>query len=313
MAIGGQRDIDDARPGARRRLGAEAQRREPARPIALQEDIGAVQQLVQRVLVVGVAQIELAGPLAAAGVDHQRRDRRQVRRGDQQHVGAMGGQRAPGNRAGDDAGELEHPHAGQRAGVLRRQVRQRHRRCVADPLDDDRRQLAQRGGLRMAIPFVEAAHRRDHHARIRSRGLERLGVPFAQRGLHLVLLIGAAEQAQHAVAVMQEVGVQPDPAAIAATIGARDLVPQLRRGAAIDAQITFAAEFRDGVADVDRDLLPAAGALLPQRRRRQRRRRQARLRGGTDRERRRQHRFGSAQRGLREGGVGQAGGAPQRG
>jgi hypothetical protein len=59
-------------------------------------------------LVLGIAQVQLAGPLASAGVDYQHLHRRQVCRSDQQHVGAMGRQRATCHRSGDDPREVEH-------------------------------------------------------------------------------------------------------------------------------------------------------------------------------------------------------------
>jgi hypothetical protein len=37
-----------------------------------------------------------------------------MRSGDQQDIGAMGGERAPAHGPGDDARQVEHAHAGQR-------------------------------------------------------------------------------------------------------------------------------------------------------------------------------------------------------
>ncbi|MCY1529602.1 hypothetical protein D9M68_647560 [compost metagenome] len=190
----------------------------------------------------------------------------------------MRGQRAPGDRARDDAGEIEHVHARQRLRSGGRWRRQWLWRRIADALQRHRRQAVQRGGLRMTVPFAEAAQRGDHQAGVGRGGFEGLGLPLFQRRLHRGLVIGAAQQAQHAVAVMREIGVQPDPAAVAAAVDAGDLVPQLRRGTAVDAQVALAAELGDRVAHVDADLLPAAAASLPQRGGSQRRRGQAGLR-----------------------------------
>jgi hypothetical protein len=60
-------------PDARARPGGTDQLRQPVRAISLHHDIGAMQQLVQRALVIRVAQIELAGAFATAGIDHERR------------------------------------------------------------------------------------------------------------------------------------------------------------------------------------------------------------------------------------------------
>ena len=53
--------------------------------------------------------------LPVAGVDDKRVHGGQMRRGDQQHVSAMRGERAAADRTGDDAGQVEHFDAGERA------------------------------------------------------------------------------------------------------------------------------------------------------------------------------------------------------
>ncbi len=165
----------------------------------------------------------------------------------------------------------------------------------------------------MAVPFLEAAQCRNHQARVGRRGLEGFGVPLVQRGLYGCLVIGAAQQAHHAVAVVREIGMQAHPAAVAAAVDAGQLVPQFGRGAAVDAQVAFAAEFGDGMAHVDADVLPAAGAAVPQCGGCQRRGAKAGLGGGAHGKARRQHRLGAVQLQVRQRLGGQAGIAPQRG
>jgi len=58
------------------------------------------------------AQVDLRRQLAPAGVGNGG-DVGQVRAVDQQHVGPVGGQAAPGHRAGEDAGEVGHAQAGE--------------------------------------------------------------------------------------------------------------------------------------------------------------------------------------------------------
>ena len=89
IAVGADRHADDARPQLRSLLGAEAVLRDRAGPVALHENVGFAQQRGELLPRARVAQVEMRGQLAAPVVDHQRFHRRQVRRGDQQHVGAV--------------------------------------------------------------------------------------------------------------------------------------------------------------------------------------------------------------------------------
>ena len=180
----------------------------------------------ERLAAARVAQIDEGRELAAPVVDHQRHHLRQVRGGDQQHVGAMRRERAPAHRSRDHAREVEHAHARQRP-VARRQ---RLRRRIADLLDREYRQRARRRG-----PGACASHSanervmRGDQSGFRRGGLERLALPAVERALHRFARIVAAEQLQHAVAVMREIGVQPHPAPVAAAIEPGDLVPDLAR------------------------------------------------------------------------------------
>src|SRR5437764_10588632 len=112
---------------------------------------------------------------------------------------------------------------------------------------------------------------------------------------------------------MRKIRVQPHPTAVAAAIRAGDLVPEVGRRSAGDAQIALAAALDRGVAHVDRGLLALSGAQPPQLGRDKRRRRDARLRGGSDRERGGQHRVGAGELYALERGRIAGGLAPQRG
>jgi hypothetical protein len=118
--------------------------------------------------------------LAAAGVGDGF-DVGQVRRVDQHHVGAVRGQRAAADRAGEDAREVEHLHAFQRALASRSGgsgERAPHRRC------GDGEQRLRGDGLRLArgVPLREAAQRGDHQARHR-RGLLEVSASHCQHRL----------------------------------------------------------------------------------------------------------------------------------
>ena len=95
VAIGAERDVDDPGPHFCDLLRAEAMRRDCAGPIALNENVGVAHQRRERVARAWFAQIERCRQFAAAGVDDERQHRRQMCRGDQQHVGAVRGSVRP--------------------------------------------------------------------------------------------------------------------------------------------------------------------------------------------------------------------------
>ena len=133
----------------------------------------------------------------------------------------------------------------------------------------------------------------------------------SQRGCHRLARAVATEQLQHAGAVVREIGVQPDPAAIAAAIGAGDVVPAGPRLAAGERQVALGAEFQGGVAHVDARRLGRPAARLVHRRRRRGRRGDAGLRRRADPEGGGQRRFRPAQDHLAERRRGQPGQAPE--
>src|SRR6185436_5022605 len=105
-----------------------------------------------------------------------------------------------------------------------------------------------------------------------------------------------AEQLERAGAMMRQVGVDADPAAVAAAVDAGDRIAIVIERLAVETKVMLAAELDRGVAHVDADALLATGAQPPELRRGQRRGRHRRLRRGSHRERRRQYRFRAGQR-----------------
>ena len=193
-----------------------------ARPVALREDIRLRQQIAQGCPPLLALEFDKTRQLAAAGVDGEPRDRRQIGAGDQQHVGAMRGERAARDGTCDHPRQIEHAHARERTiacgpGFWR---------GLADLLDRDQRQSGQRLGVRRRRPFVMRAHHRDHAAAGIGRGLERLAVPLHQRGLNLVALRLAVQHLADGVAVMREIGVQPHEAPIAGLVDRRRSRPR---------------------------------------------------------------------------------------
>ena len=308
VAVSRERDIDDAGPDLRGVFRTEAELGEAARPVALDEHVGAAQQGGERVAPGRIAQIDVRRQFSSAGVDDELLDRGQVRGGDEQHLGAMGGERAPGDRAGDDAGQIEHPHAGKRS----RPGRQRLGVRIADPLDREHRQGRDRAALGMRVPFGKRAHRGHDQPGLGRRRFQIFRAPVLQRLLDRIAVVGAAQQFQHAVAVMREIGVQAYPTPVAAAVGAGDLVPEIRQGLGGDAQIALAAALDRCVAHVERDALAFVGPQPPQLGRGERGCRDARLRGGADRKRGRQHRIRAGELDVFERGRIPAERAPER-
>ena len=98
------------------------------RPIALRENIRLRQQVAQRAPPLLALEIDKARQLAAAGIDGEPGDRRQIGAGNQQHVGAMRGQRAARDRTGDHPRQIQHAQARQADGRRRATVLARPRR-----------------------------------------------------------------------------------------------------------------------------------------------------------------------------------------
>ena len=98
--------------------------------IALHEHVRLAQQRGEPLALLVGAQVEEGRELAAAGVDVELGEARQVLSRDAHDVGAVGGERAPAHRAGDHAREVEHADAG-RAGARPRAAaaRRETRRC----------------------------------------------------------------------------------------------------------------------------------------------------------------------------------------
>ena len=290
--IGRQRDIDDTGIDARGILRREAEAADRARPVALRKDIRLRQQIAQHAAPLFALEFDKTRQLPAPGVDGEPRDRRQVGAGDQQHVGAMRGERPARHGTGDHPRQIEHANARKRPlaagpGFWRR---------LTDLRDRDQRQSSERPSMRRCRPLLMRAHEGDDAAAGIGRGLERFAVPLHQRGLNRVTLRLAVQHLADGVAVVREVGVQPHEAIIAGFVDSGDGVPGRRRRLAVDAQIAFAPAFNHGMAHIDRDVLHLAAAHFPDLGRRQPGRGDADLCGGCDAKRRWQLRLIAGQR-----------------
>ncbi len=76
-------------------------------------------------------------------------------------------------------------------------------------------------------------------------------------------IVLAAEQAQDALPMMWEHGVDAHPAAVRTLVGARDAVPQLWRRSPVDTEVALAPELDGGLTHVHADLLQPTGAQAP--------------------------------------------------
>jgi hypothetical protein len=211
VAVGAERYVHDPRPHPRHILRGEAERGDGTGPIALHENVCVANEPGKRLARGRLAQIEMRRQLAAAGVDDERFHPRQMRRGDQQDIGAVHGEGAPAHRAGDDARQIEHLDAAKRAFGNREGLR----RGIADLLDRQKRKLGDGVTLRMLIPLGERPAHRDHESGIGGRLLQRLGAPSIKRALHRGPLVGAVEQRKRPVAVMRQIGIRQLPIEIA--------------------------------------------------------------------------------------------------
>jgi hypothetical protein len=181
-----------------------------------------------------------------------------MRRGDQQHVRAMGSECAAANRAGDDAGKIQYPDAAQRAFGFPK----RFGRRVTDLLNGERRKRGDCLGLRMAVPLRESAARRNGKSGCRCRRFQLFRRPAFDGALHGSVVMRAVQELKQPAAMMRQVGVQSRPASVTATIKPGDIVVILTR-LVIDTQIPLAAKLYRCVAQIHADMLPPASALPP--------------------------------------------------
>ena len=237
MAVGGKRHTDDAGVEGRECLWREAMPGNGARAIALQKNIGTGGKIAKLRLVIGVTQIKRGGSFTAPGIHHQFIKARQMRGADMQNIGAMRGQCAPCHRPGNDACEVKHAEAAE--GTLGG-WRQGHARRIANFLDQHRRQAGSGLALGRGIPFIQAARHCHHKARFRCRRFEIRRAPGAEcRSDRSAIMRDIAKQAQHAVAMMREIRVQPHPSPIATLIEPRNRIPARAGRLARDAEPMF--------------------------------------------------------------------------
>ena len=211
----------------------------------------------------------------------------QARRGNPHHVGAMRGERAAGDRSGDDACQIEDAKSRERPCAFRK----RPRRRVANLFDLHDGRGSDCGRLRMRCPFVRRAHRGHDAAALICFGLEGDGFPVAQRHFDRRTAGRAAKKLQNVAPVMREIHVQPHEPSIAGAIGAEQRIPKRGRRTAVDRQIMLAAELRRRMPHVDADRLPRRSGAMTQLRRGKPGGGDAGLCRGADAKRRWQHRI----------------------
>ena len=177
-AVGRQVDDDQAGTAGDEVVHGQPQLAERARPVAVDEHVGLVDEREQTISVLGPAQVEQARALARAGVDDEQVDLGQVGAVDLQDLGPVGGEEAAGHGPGDDPGEVQHPNARQwavagRLGDLRV--------GLADPLDVQRAQGVERLAVGVGQPLLGRALARGAHAGGGKGVLQVLGRPASRR------------------------------------------------------------------------------------------------------------------------------------
>ena len=182
-----------------------------------------------------------------------------------QHIGAVLGERARRHRRGDDARQVEHAHALQRAQRRLRMANRRVRlgRCVADALDLEQGQGRNGDGLRVRLPFVRRANEGGAQAGRSEPRLQVSGLALRHRSGHGGAAVGATQHLQHALVVVREVGVELHPAVVGRLVIAEDRARFIPRRLAIDRQVAIAAEHRQRAPHADLDGLWPAAARLP--------------------------------------------------
>src|SRR5712692_10839139 len=154
VAEGGKRHADDAGADLCQVVGGEAEAGERAGSIGLTEDVCASDEGAKLCGGVRLTQVERGRELAEAGVDDEPGQIRQMRRGDEQHIGTVRSKGAPAHGSCDDARKIEHADAGQRARPRARGFG----RCLADLLDLQEGEGGDGETLRMRVPFRTRAH-----------------------------------------------------------------------------------------------------------------------------------------------------------
>jgi hypothetical protein len=107
-------------------------------------------------------------------------------------------------------------------------------------------------------------HQRDDGTTCVSCGFKRFAVPLHQCGLDRLTVLFAVQHLADGRAVMREIGVQSDKAAIARPVNACGRIPGRRRRLAVDPQIALGTAFDHRVAHVDPNLLRLSAAQAPE-------------------------------------------------
>ena len=180
--------------------------------------------------------------------------------GDAQHLGAVSREAAPADRPGEHARKVEHAHATERPHAVADLLGG----AVADAADLKEREAGDGAPLLVVAPLLAGAHERGAPACGDDLRLEALTVAGRNGRRDGLALVRGIEDLERGVAVVHEVRVQADPAAVGGLVEPGDRVPERRWLGIVEAQITLATEDRAGVAEVDRDGLCAPRALRPE-------------------------------------------------
>ena len=213
----------------------------------MDEDVGLGHEAGQRLAGGRIAKVEAGAALAQRDLG---RDRRLVPVGriDAQHLGAVTGQEAGRDRAGEHPRQVQHLHPGERAMRVRRRDARAAGLSVGPPHD---RLGCDGAALRVGGPVGLRAHGRRAAAPRDDRALEIVGCPGRDGARHGVLVGLGPKHGQRRGPMARRVGVQADPA-VAGAIVAGDRIPRRRRRPSLRADREGEPERREPAVDGER-------------------------------------------------------------
>src|SRR5690606_4997539 len=131
-------------------------------------------------------------------------------------------------------------------------------------LDLEQWKPGDRLSLGVRLPFRRAPEHPGTKPGRSERVFDLLAAPVLQRPLYAFPAVGAVQQLEHTVAMMGEIRVQLQPAAVAGLIIAGDRIPEVAVRLAVRGEVAFAAQRNGGREHFERDRLLAPRPKPPE-------------------------------------------------
>lgn len=239
-------------------FGVQPARRETARPIPLQHDVGVARELENPGLVVGDVEIEGDAALAARELAVESRQVREPGTCDPEDVGAVGGEGFPRDGGRDDAAELEDAEAGETprslpvgAGLRGRGSGKRD----VDPAYNIHWDIGHSPRVGQGVPLREGPEGIDGQALLfDGYGFQLEALPGARAlvdGVAVDASLGQAEESERAPAMMGEVVVDAH-VAVGCGMEAAYGAPGIGRRFAGESVQALAVELEDSMPERNR-------------------------------------------------------------